>query len=369
MISPLILLASFIYSQNSPVNFYSVDIISNQNGYSVNASIGDPSKIINLEINLDNYYLWLSPPEYNKDNSLTAIKENEIGYRIPAEVITDKFSIGKIKLNKFPFYNGLTKSISNRIGLANNNNDKKFSLLNHLKEKGYIKREAFGFNNNKMFFGGFPNEESAKMIGKCIVDNGYNRHNWGCNLSQIKIDTKGTGIVYVNPYYSVFQTNTNDILIPSSYYENIIEGILNPYFMKSICMTGLIKGDETIHCDCKKINDFPLITFNFYDVDIKFDKSMLFEPDSDLCRFKMIKSYNKDYIDYWVFGTSIFKNYSLLFDSEENSISFYHPFSYEEDNNRIMNPLWIGNVVIVLIGIVLLLVSKYYVINKQYVYK
>ena len=56
MISPLILLASFLLSQNAPLSFYSVDIISNQNGYSLNASIGDPSKLINLEINLNNNY-------------------------------------------------------------------------------------------------------------------------------------------------------------------------------------------------------------------------------------------------------------------------------------------------------------------------
>ena len=79
MISPLILLASFLLSQNAPLSFYSVDIISNQNGYSLNASIGDPSKLINLEINLNNNFLCLSPSGYNKDTSLTAFKENVKG--------------------------------------------------------------------------------------------------------------------------------------------------------------------------------------------------------------------------------------------------------------------------------------------------
>lgn len=376
MISPLILLASFLYSQNAPLSFYSVDIISNQNGYSLNASIGSPSKIINLEINLDNNYLWLSPSGYNKDTSLTASKENvkdvaiEIVYRVPANVIIDTVAIGGIVLKQFPFYNGLSNSITNTIGLANNSNDKRFGLINQLKERGYVSRGVFGINKMKLYFGGFPNEDSLEMIGKCKVENEYNRYNWGCGLSQIKIVSKGTKLVFMNPYYTVFQTNTNDIFVPANYYDSIIDGILDPYFSTSSCMTGLIAGDETIHCDCKKLNDFPLIIFNFYGVDIQFDKSMLFEPDNDLCRFKMIKSYNKDYIFYWVFGTSIFKNYSLLFNSDDNTISFYNTFSYEDEkNNRMMNPLCMGNVVIVLIGTVLLLVSKYYMINKQYVYK
>ena len=376
MISPLILLASFLYSQNAPLSFYSVDIISNQNGYSLNASIGSPSKIINLEINLDNNYLWLSPSGYNKDTSLTAFKENvkdvaiEIGYRVPANVIIDTVAIGGIVLKQFPFYNGLSNSITNTIGLGNNSNDKRFGLINQLKDRGYVSRGVFGINKMKLYFGGFPKEENLEMIGKCKVENEYNRYNWGCGLSQIKIVSKGTKLVFMNPYCTVFQTNTNDIFVPANYYDSIIDGILNPYFSTSSCMTGLITGDETIHCDCKKLNDFPLIIFNFYGVDIQFDKSMLFEPDNDLCRFKMIKSYKKDYIFYWVFGTSIFKNYSLLFNSDDNTISFYNTFSYEDEkNNRMMNPLCIGNVVIVLIGTVLLLVSKYYMINKQYVYK
>lgn len=376
MISPLILLASFLLSQNAPLSFYSVDIISNQNGYSLNASIGDPSKLINLEINLNNNFLCLSPSGYNKDTSLTAFKENvkdvpiEIGYRVAANVIIDTVSIGGIILKQFPFYNALSNSITNTIGLANNINDKRFGLISQLKERGYVRRGVFGINKMKLFIGGFPNEERLEMIGKCTVENEYNRYSWGCNLSQIKIVSKGTGLVFMNPYYTVFQTNTNDILVPANYYDSIIDGILNPYFIKGSCMTGLIAGDETIHCDCKKINDFPMVIFNFNGVDIQFDKGMLFEPDNDLCRFKMIKSYKKDYVNYWVFGTSIFKNYSLLFNSDNNIIEFYHTFSYEGENkNRMMNPLCLGNVVIVLIGTVLLLVSKYYMINKQYVYK
>ena len=160
--------------------------------------------------------------------------------------------------------------------------------------------------------------DSKDIIKKKYSHTIYSDEHWRYKISKVIIED----IVDYDCNDNVFfQTNTNDILLPSKAYKFITEKYFDSLTDSGKCFYDSFVMRDYYECDCGITNDLP----NFYFVidNHKFQlrkKGMLIRK-----RFNCKLVFRENNFDNtsWVFGTSFFNGYSLTFNFDNNSIEIF----------------------------------------------
>ena len=332
--------------------------------YKIMSKIGAQKKLIPLELNMENPFTCISSSQFSPHDSSSYIYEGNSSITINRNTIAsklflDSFEIAdeKITVENYTMHY-ITKeygATSNSLGLAFTFKVDRYSLIYQLYHKNIIPSMNFGFMNNKIYFGGLPIDLNKNyFVGSCKVDNPYDRYTWGCSLSKFEI---GGSYVYMSTHKSMFQSSHEYILAPIGGYQYIKKIVFPKYYNNNTCTLNE-KNDE-ITCKCKDIQYFPIISFVFGRVYINVDKSMLFEKKYENCIFKIKPNHKDEFM--WSFGSLLYKNYSILFDYKNQSISVYSPIENEISTIDISSHVLFTikfNIIIMISDIILLIVLK-----------
>ena len=254
-----------------------------------------------------------------------------------------------IHMNEFYFYDLEQTGLFfvDRISLARfNNENKHFSILHMLHNKGYIKTLSFAFmphddiGNNKetlkngtLFLGGIPVEytlNKTKASCKCDITKSY----WSCLIMKIQIGNK-VHYNFENGINLYFRVNKDDFYFPTQIYESIVNEIFSPLFIKDICRYE--KYTQRTKCSCNNIlhnYSFPQVTIILNGMSLVFDNTdNLFLRYHDICYFFISPHDN----DEFIIGTKILQEFITEFNIETNDITFYsdnHIKIYTHNNTK-----------------------------------
>ena len=218
------------------------------------------------------------------------------------------------------FYQQINKQLLinyNILSFSKDFEDLNNSLVYLLKYNNFIDSLKFSFINEfnekyNIYFGNLPNNiiNENKFSKICNINKKF--FGWSCNLTSIIIDNKKI----INNYFSIFETNHSEILVPKEIFNQIIKN-LNNLFSKKYC--DII--DNKIICKNYLINKFPNIIFVFDEkIGFIFDYKFLF--NSIFGSSILIISVNP-YRNEWNFGINFLEKFNITFDYEKNEIKFY----------------------------------------------
>lgn len=225
----------------------------------------------------------------------------------------------------------------NGYGFASKFEDIKYSLVHQLYLQGKIKKPSFGVGmfdyrveQGLVYFGGMDNKESIdkKYHGKCKVNDTYST--WSCDLHKIKIKDKEYN---ATNSYMYFQYKVNYIYVPYSFISFLRENVVNKY--KDDCFEYDVAEYTKIRCSDDIFDVLPNIELYIGNTVFSIPLNKLFfEGNGDL---DMEIAYNKKVAEKtgndntWIFGSYFLKKFSVYFDYDDKSISFY------SDNIEIIN--------------------------------
>ena len=264
------------------------------------------------------------------------------------------------------FYQQINKQLLinyNILSFSKDFEDLNNSLVYLLKYNNFIDSLKFSFINEfnekyNIYFGNLPNNiiNENKFSKICNINKKF--FGWSCNLTSIIIDNKKI----INNYFSIFETNHSEILVPKEIFNQIIKN-LNNLFSKNYC--DII--DNKIICQNYLINKFPNIIFVF-DEKIGFIFNYKFLFNSIFGSSILIISVNP-YRNEWNFGINFLEKFNITFDYEKNEIKFYSNNKNLININFFYNKIYIKIIlkfllIINIIGI-FLLIFNYKVIKNN----
>lgn len=224
--------------------------------------------------------------------------------------------------------------------------DYKLSLTHILKEQKLIDRNIFSFefynNTNEGFlhFGTLPHSITSKYKYKGnikMINNNSNNILWEFNLNyfnvngtlyNVKVDDDDDN----RKGNSFFRSIDNNILIPSSYYKDVLSNLIGNSIDDSSCRFHSQYQQYT--CDCDEMNIVGNIVFGIGDVEIVFEGRSLFKV-YDLYCILLIKENTLG--NEWVFGTTFMDRFLISFDYQTKEVTLY-------SNNTIGDKLLIDNI-------------------------
>lgn len=221
-------------------------------------------------------------------------------------------------------------------GFAFKFNNYKYSLVHQLKKENMIDHLSYAIlpkktNKGNFYFGGIPNELTKDVdVTKCKVNPDY--ITWGCNMTNVVFgDLKATDINtlpnYVNIHYAYFQSGIKNTRVPGDFLDFLAKTVLFSLIESKKCLY-----ETEIICAVNSIKSIPLFNYVFEGrLALVFDWNYLFECSNQYCTFTLEKNEESD---EWVFGTGFFGKYGMLFDYEDESISFYTKKDYVMLNNN-----------------------------------
>ena len=151
----------------------------------------------------------------------------------------------KVNLKSYPYYylkyytNNFDAGLES-LPFAYKFNDESFSLTHQLYKKKLISRLSFSLVNmnttQKSLVFGKPPIDTKKESANLNVKSQYNT--WGSDLSYIFIDrvsylSKNT--YYKNKYYSFFDTGIAGMLVPTDFYNFLMENVFKKYIETKQC--------------------------------------------------------------------------------------------------------------------------------------
>jgi cathepsin D len=229
-------------------------------------------------------------------------------------------------------YNGL-------IGLGKDyrSHEKKFSIINYLKEENKIDRNVFSLKSlneerGKFYLGDFHSDFSAeKSFAKCKAFNGGNNGEfWTCRLSYMLIgETNETNFNKdaVKLYeYAVIDSGSSLIRAPLSalpsfkeYFKDLVENQKECFWLED--------NDISIGCSMEiDLDALPPVYLVLNGFGLKMTAKHLF-INFRLNYYFVIRFSDTD---HWLIGQPLFKSFHVLFNIEENYVGFqgeYKDFS------------------------------------------
>ena len=321
---------------------------------------------------------------YNKSSSKELLSEFDESYgkfRKCGAFISDDFYFNekidepKKKFEKISFFlsskNDTELSFTLGIGLQKKLKDKGF--FDELKEKKYIKSYDWFLNYKS-------NDEILLIIGQKIheyypkyySENQILPMNSYCSSTYLKWGILFNKIFINNTTFSdlldsELDFNYGAIIVPSDYWDYIIEIYFKEYIKLNIC-TMETNSDKLRYFYCNQnnfskrdINKAP--SFKFYSVQFNYTFEIKGE---DLFEFKNNKYYflmfSQTFSYSWVLGKPFLKKFTFLFNIESRTISFYNPNipyknSFDNIENKInQNYIWIIILLIVILVAIVIFV-------------
>ena len=307
----------------------------------------------------------------------------------------------EIFLNNMNFVLGITDNYKEKIYNLNiglrilkentNRANQNYSFIYQLKEKKIInnyywyiffdkgdnKNGKFLYNADKLFnasgiliLGDSPSDVQPNKFHKSQLLTSYSYakdlvNTWAIEFNSIYHYNKNNKTVK-DTYYKV-HIDINNYLIqaPNSYYYHIKINFFNEYLSKGICHIYTGNGFEAIYCDKSEnftiynLQKFPILylqnnelqyvfEFNYEDLFVELDNEYWF-----LITFPIFYE-----LEEWFFGIIFLRKYTLIFNQDSKTISFYNPnLPIEEDDNispNISNNYKDNKLIIIIVIIVIL---------------
>lgn len=311
-----------------------IDVIDTYHSYIASFDINTVCESIKLQIDLSNPYNIINIHRY-PDDFLSSLKERgrrsvlideepkegkeyEINLRVTNQLIPLSFFVLDKPDVKY----------DDSFSLSFLSYDDNFSLINKLFRNKIISYKRFSFvkdnKNIKLILGGIPSAYmNTKYKGTCKV---VNKKYWGCNLTQVNLyvryDNRTSSGYYMNKkennYYSLFQTNSKEISVPSRYYDFLHQSYMKQMINQEVCN---LNPDKRYVCKSSFVSE---LTFNleldFDGMSLMLETKDLFE-DNGVWSSLLIK--RSDNVNEWKIGTGVLHKFNILFDYDDKSISFY----------------------------------------------
>ena len=320
-----------------------VDVIDTYHSYIASFDINTVCESIKLQIDLNTPYNIINIHRY-PDDFLSSLKEKarrnvlideepkegneyEINLRVTNQLIPLSFFVLDKPDVKY----------DDSISLSFLSYDDNFSLINTLYRKKIISYKRFSFvkdnENIKLILGGIPSEYmNTKYKGTCKV---VNKKYWGCNLTQVnlyvKYDNRTSSGYFMNKkendYYSLFQTNSKQISVPSRYYDFLHQSYMKQMINQEVCN---LNPDKQYVCKSSFVSNLSFsLELDFDGMSLQLDTKDLFE-DNGVWSSLIIK--RNDNPNEWKIGTGVLHKLNILFDYDDKSISFYSNENTITDN-------------------------------------
>ena len=121
-----------------------------------------------------------------------------------------------------------------------------------------------------------------------------------------------------NDYYSLFQTNSKQISVPSRYYDFLHQSYMKQMINQEVCN---LNPDKQYVCKSSFVSNLSFsLELDFDGMSLQLDTKDLFE-DNGVWSSLIIK--RNDNPNEWKIGTGVLHKLNILFDYDDKSISFY----------------------------------------------
>lgn len=312
--------------------------------------LGYPSQDINVTLNQETDFTYFSFPEYDLKQSMTYGKKGEErvslnGYNIEASIVTEmiefdcSITMFFVDLYVYHFQNNPMKENSNSLSLSYNVKHSNYSLVSQIKHQKFIEKLVYGFHdkNKKIYFGGFPERFLLdKYEARCKVNDKFAQYKfWGCLLKNVYIGNS-TGEQYIVPKeYAYLTINEKRIFTPEEFLVFLSNTIFKDYIERGQCKYKNSMSYKYFYCDCRYIDDFPSIIFDFNNYHFELNKSDLFEEAKDnRCNFNIASNSENQIEKVWSFGRLFILKYYTLFDYDNDEIRFYSETPFSNNNKK-----------------------------------
>ncbi len=305
--------------------------------YNIEFKIGEGDQSKYFEINLDLPFSFASSYHYSKKLSKTVLTYETTQIQIEdqqktAEHLLEHLLItssngNNVTVKDFHFYYVHDfLDVYDSLSLSYKSKKEEFSLLNTLYENKQIGQRKFammehGFKEGTLYLGGFPNNTVNDMNNyTCKINTEYD--SWGCRLTKVIVGNN----VYDNDDYALLQGNDRRVKVPSKFFNYLKEKYFNAYEKEGVCRYRNILRFNFYECLYNKTENFPSFTFVFDNFSLPFEDRQLYrkvEYDNNTYKQFFIEE-NVIEPTKWQFGIPLFRQYPVLFDYDDSSITFFY---------------------------------------------
>jgi len=344
---------------------------------SMKVCLGSPSQCFNLIILTNSFYLMVldsktkskySQNYFNHSKSYTLHRYSQYleldyyGEKIIGQKAMDKLTINNQRIPNINFLLinsfGKFQNIDGFIGLGYmpNKEEKKFSLIEQLFEKGKIAHKVFSQYyydnyNGVITIGEIPEYIVDDYIhyGRCKalnkIRNGkeYKNNNWECYIDFLYYGNN------INDIYNMMQFVEDDYkqevlflsyrkrsFLPLFIFEEFGQTYLRKALYENKCTSYSGGKYRWYECDNNlKLPNLNLV-FNAWEMRINSDK--LFTPSKYHKNKKEFIFYYKYKFEKFLIGRSLLKEFEMVYDYANKEIGFYHPSVRYLGNEKIGPP-------------------------------
>ena len=373
---------------------------------------------------LDNKNDFFSNYNFSKSNTFKNITINDknIKYTNYDSIAKEKFELNifnyekKVRYNitiddMIFIYNDNIKDIDTynlNIGFQIINKNKykereKYNFIYQLKDRNIIQNYDWciffdkGKNNNgsflynpnelinakgELFLGDLPHKYNNKFHKSQLLTT-YSVYSsslfkWALEFSNIYYNT--TMKETINISVNEIQLNFNNyvILAPMIYFFNIKRDFFDYFISKNICK--IYQGTEykTFYCEKSKnfnaenLTNFPTLYMEHKEFQYIFEftyEDLFLEKENKYWFLIALSIFNTD-LEEWNMGIIFLRKYSLIFNQDSKTISFYNPNLkiINDINNNINNTIFLKHIfIIIIIFIVIIICSIILIIIRLYI--
>lgn len=188
---------------------------------------------------------------------------------------------------------------------------------------------------------------------------------WGNDLNYIYIGN------HLNKYnnrknsYAFFHSGSKWISISKEYWNYMVNNVFDDLIRLEICSVQKQKV-YYILCKEKLLPELQAMNFEFENFTFSIPMRKLFECKRTFCDFQMTYDDNNNNMkNIWSFGISFLNLFTIEFDYDNKSITFYTKIKeYININTKAYNKLLLCTVSIIVLGIINNIIGKLAINNK-----
>ena len=343
--------------------------------------LGYPSQDLKITLNQEKEYSYLTYPKYDVKQSLTYVYKGEeqvsfFGYSVRGTKISEMIELDGnfLMYSDLYFYHFQNNPIENvgyygnSISLAYQFLHNNFSLIHSMKEGKDINKLNYAFidKEKKIMLGGIPEKYVLdKYVARCKVNLNHNKFKkWGCNLNKAIVNNSKVIFDVPSNHYSYFSINEERIFVPEEFMNYLRDNAFASYISQEKCKYKNTLSYKYFYCDCRYIDDFPSIIFDFNGYQFELEKIDLFTEANDFrCNFNIATNIENQEDKTWSFGRVFILKYISQFDYDRNEILFYEDKQFGLYNTKKYYPhfyvelqiyFFITIMIIITIGIILI---------------
>ena len=330
---------------------------------SMKICLGSPPQCFNLIIQTNSFYILVSDYKsksqewqnyFNKTKSNTLICHSRFleldyyGQKITGQEVVDRLTINNQRISKIKFLlinpAGKFRKIDGIIGLGYmpSKEEKKFSLIQQLFEKGKIAHKVFSQYyydnyNGVITIGEIPEYivEDYIHYGRCKalnkIRNGkeYKNNNWECFIDFIyygnDINNMNNMIQFVDDNYKqevLFLSYRKRSFLPLYIFEVFGQTYFNKALYEKKCTS--YSGGKYRWYECDNNLRLPNLNLVFNAWEIRINSDKLFTPSKHNKNKKEFIFYYKHKFEKFLIGRSLLKEFEMVYDYANKQIGFYH---------------------------------------------